>query len=115
VDVRDRGGGENARILESFADGPLERWCGRYKLALRKPDNFTKKLFHIQTIIDSATYDLFNKVKASNYCFYHLLPPHRPLHDALRVRGHQFQLLNCTYKFHKHYSFILSSLFRVLK
>ena len=42
------------------------------------------------------------------------LPPHRPLHDALTVRGHQFQLPNCTYKFHKQ-SFIVSSLFRFLK
>ena len=49
---------------------------------------FTKEIFHIRTIIDSVTYDLFNKVKASNHCLYHLLPPQRPLHDALRVRGH---------------------------
>jgi len=75
---------------------------------------FTKEIFHIQTIIDSVKYDLFNKVKASNHCLYHLLPPHRPLHDALRVRGHQFQLHNCIYKFHKQ-SFIVSSLFRLLK
>jgi len=45
---------------------------------------------------------------------YHLLPPQRPLHDALKVRGHQFQLPNCIYKFHKQ-SFIVSSLFRFLK
>ena len=38
---------------------------------------------------------------SSLYCLYHLLPPQRPLHDALRVRGHQFQLPNCIYKFHK--------------
>ena len=38
----------------------------------------------------------------------------RPLHDALRVRGHEFQLPNCIYKFHKQ-SFIVSSLFRFLK
>jgi len=75
---------------------------------------FTKEIFHIQTIIDSVTYDLFNKAKASNHCLYHLLPNQRPLHDALRVRGHQFQLPNCTYKFHKQ-SFIVSSLFRFLK
>jgi len=36
------------------------------------------------------------------------------LHDALRVRGHQFQLPNCVYKFHKR-SFTISSLFRFLK
>jgi len=42
------------------------------------------------------------------------LPPQRPLHDALRVRGHQFQLPNCIYKFHKQ-SFIVSSLLRFLK
>jgi len=75
---------------------------------------FTKEIFHIQTITDSVTYDLFNKVKASYHCLYHLLPPPRPLHDALRVRGHEFQLPNCIYKFHKQ-SFIVSSLFRFLK
>ena len=75
---------------------------------------FTKEIFHIQTIIDSVTYDLFNKVKASNDCLYHLGPPHRPLNEALRVRGHQFQLPNCIYKFHKQ-SFIVSSLFRFLE
>jgi len=53
------------------------------------------------------------KDKASNHCLYHILPPQRPLHDALRVRGHQFQLPNCIYKFHKQ-SFIVSSLFRFL-
>jgi len=75
---------------------------------------FIKEIFHIQTTIDSVTYDLFNKVKASNHCLYHLLPPQRPLHDALRVRGHEFQSPNCIYKFHKQ-SFIVSSLFRFLK
>jgi len=75
---------------------------------------FTKEMFHIQSIIDSVMYDLFDKVKASNHCLYHLLPPQRPLHNAVRVRGYQFQLPNCIYKFHKK-SFILSSLFRFLK
>jgi len=46
---------------------------------------FTKEIFHVQTIIDSVTYDIFNKVKASNHCLYHLLPPQRPLHDALMM------------------------------
>ena len=36
---------------------------------------FTKEIFHIKTIIDSVTYDLFNKVKASNHCLCHLLLP----------------------------------------
>jgi len=35
-------------------------------------------------------------------------------HSMMRVRGHQFQLPNCVYKFHKQ-SFIVSSLFRFLK
>jgi len=91
--------------LKHKIDGFLER-SYRY--------GFTKEIFHIQTIIDSVTYDLFNKVKASNHCLYHLLPPQRPLHDALRVRGHEFQLPNCIYKFHKQ-SFIVSSLFRFPK
>jgi len=29
---------------------------------------FTKEIFHIQTIIDSVTYDLLNKVKVSDHC-----------------------------------------------
>ena len=65
-------------------------------------------------VIYSVTYDLFKKVKASNHCLYHLFPLQRPPHDALRVRGHEFQLPNCIYKFHKQ-SFIVSSLFRFLK
>ena len=83
---------------------------------LRRPYRygFTKEILHIQTIIDSVTCDLCNKVKASKHCFYHLLPPQRPLHDALRVRGHEFQLPNCIYKFHKQ-SFIVISVFRFLK
>ena len=75
---------------------------------------FTKELFHIQTIIDSVTYDLFNRVKASKHCLYHSLPPERPLDDALRVRGHEFQLPNCIYTFHKQ-SFTVSFLLRLLK
>jgi len=75
---------------------------------------FTKEIFDIRTIIDSTTYDLFNNVKASNHCITYLLPPHRPLHDALRIKGHQFQLPNCIYKFHEQ-SFIISYVFRFLK
>jgi len=33
---------------------------------------FAKEIFHIQTITDSATYDQFNKAKASNHCLYHI-------------------------------------------
>ena len=36
---------------------------------------FTKEIFHIQTIIYSVTYDLFNKVKASNHCLLSLIRP----------------------------------------
>jgi len=63
------------------------------------------KIFHIHTIINSVTYDIFNKVEDSNHCLYHLL------RDALRT---SVQLLNCIYRFHKQ-SFIVSSLFRFLK
>jgi len=70
--------------------------------------SFNKAICRIQTITDSVTYDLFNKVKASNHCLYQLLPRQRPLRDALRVREHEFQSPNCIYKFHKQ-SFIVSS------
>ena len=74
---------------------------------LRRPYRygFTKGIFHIQTIIDSATYDLFDKVKALNNYLYHLLPPQRPLHDALRVRGHQFHYLTTYTNFTNNRSF----------
>ena len=29
---------------------------------------FTKEIYYIQTITDSVTYDLFDKIKASNHC-----------------------------------------------
>jgi len=44
---------------------------------------FTKEIFNVQTITDSATCDLFNKVKASNHCLYHLIPPQLQLHGVL--------------------------------
>ena len=44
---------------------------------------FTKEIFHIQTIIDSATYDLFNKVKAPDFVSvtYYLLNDHSMMHS----------------------------------
>jgi len=60
--------------LKHKIDGFLER-SYRY--------GFTKEIFHIQTIIDSVTYDLFNKVKSSNHCLYHfyLLNDHSMMHS----------------------------------
>ena len=100
----------NVKLLHTRVSSTAEILAALLKLVRLKIDGFlkrsygygfTKEIFHIQTIIDSVTCDLFNKVKASNHCLYHLLPPQRPLHDALGVRGHQFQLPNCIYKFHK--------------
>jgi len=65
---------------------------------------FTKEIFNVQTITDSAACDLFNKVKASNHCLYHLLPPQLPLHDVLKsqdISSNYLTVLVCVYKFHK--------------
>ena len=86
-----------SNILPFFCGGPpicggLEQLPSLPSLKSGPGYGFRKQIFHIHTIIDSATYDLFNKFKVSNHCITYLLPPHRPLHDALRIRGHQFQL-----------------------
>jgi len=36
---------------------------------------FTSKLITIQPLLDSATEDLFCKMKSSNHCLHPLLPP----------------------------------------
>jgi len=36
---------------------------------------FTNKLITIQPLLDSATEDLFCKMKSSNHCLHPLLPP----------------------------------------
>jgi len=72
---------------------------------------FQKCSFELAGIVTSILNKCFSTGTLPSQCLYHLLPPQRPLHDALRVRGLQFQ---CIYKFHKQ-SFIVSSPFIFLK
>jgi len=51
---------------------------------------FTNKLITIQPLLDSATENLFCKMKISNHCLHPLLPPDRTLNQVLRTRGHSF-------------------------
>jgi len=74
---------------------------------------FTNKLITIQPLLDSATEDLFCKMKISNHCLHPLLPPDRTLNQVLRTRGHSFQLPTCSFNLHKK-SFVISCLFKFL-
>jgi len=74
---------------------------------------FTNKLITIQPLLDSATEDLFCKMKTSNHCLHPLLPPDRTLNQVLRTRGHSFQLPTCSFNVHKR-SFVISCLFKFL-
>ena len=53
--------------------------------------SFTSKLITIQPLLDSATEDLFSKMKSSNHCLHPLLSPDRTLNHVLRTIGHSFQ------------------------
>jgi len=77
---------------------------------------FTTKLITIQPLLDSATEDLFCKMKSSNYCLHPLLPPDRTPNQVLRTRGHSFQLPTCSYNFInlRKKSFVTSCLFKFL-
>jgi len=61
---------------------------------------FARKLITIQRLLDSATEDLFCKVKSSNHRLHPLLPPDRTLNQVLRARGHSFQLPACSFNLH---------------
>jgi len=79
---------------------------GFLKLSFRY--GFTNKLITIQPLLDSATEDLFCKMKSSNYCLHPLLPPDRTLNQVLGTRGHLFQLPTCSFNLHKK-SFVISN------
>ena len=70
---------------------------------------FTNKLITIQLLLDSATEDLFCKMKSFNHCLHPLLPPDRTLNQVLGTRGHSFQLPTCSFNIHKK-SFVISCL-----
>jgi len=74
---------------------------------------FTNKLITIQPLLDSATEDLFCKMKSSNHCLHPLLSPDRTLNQVLRTRGHSFQLPTCSFTLHKK-SFVISCLLKFL-
>ena len=76
---------------------------------------FRNKLITIPHLLDSATEDLFCKMKTSNsnHCLHPLLPPDRTLNQVLRTRGHTFQLPTCSFNLHKK-SFLISCLFKFL-
>jgi len=57
----------------------------------------------IQLLLDSATEDLFCKMKSSNHCLRPLLPPDRTLN----------QLPTCSFNLHKKF-FVISYLFKFL-
>jgi len=57
--------------------------------------------------------DLFTKIQSPEHCLYPLLPPKRGRSNRHRPKGHDYELPNCTYNFHKQ-SFVINCLFRFL-
>jgi len=54
-----------------------------------------------QTFIDSTIHDLLTKIKVNKHSLFHLLPPHRPLHQYFLI---QYPLF---FKLWFYYSFIV--------
>ena len=67
----------------------LPAWCPLLNVELvHKIDGsfrygFISKVITIQPLLDSATKDLFCKMKSSNHCLQPLLPPDRTLNQVL--------------------------------
>jgi len=54
---------------------------------------------------------LFTKIQSPEHCLYPLLPPERGRSNRHRPTGHDYELPNCTYNFHKQ-SYVINCLFR---
>ena len=57
--------------------------------------------------------DLFTKIQSPEHCLYPLLPPKRGRSNRHRPKGHDYELPNRTYNFHKQ-SYVINCLFRFL-
>ena len=104
------------RIAHAFpAWGPFlntalsQRINGFFKRSYRY--GFTNHVFEVQELLNSAMRDLFTKIQSPEHCLYPLLPPERGRSNRHRPTGHDYELPNCTYNFHKQ-SYVINCLFR---
>jgi len=70
-------------------------------------DNLT-----LSGLLDKADCDLFSNMCRPKHCLHHVLPPIRIV-DNLRVRGHVYNLPECSTSAHKK-SFIVRSLYNFI-
>jgi len=74
---------------------------------------FTSHVFEVHELLNSAMRDLFTKIQSPEHCLYPLLPPKRRRSNRHRPEGHDYELPNCTYHFHKlSYRYVINCLFR---
>ena len=68
----------------------------------------------VKTVVfaqDSAMRDLFTKIQSPEHCLHPLLPPKRRRSNRHRPKGHDYELPDCTYNFHKQ-SYVINFLFK---
>jgi hypothetical protein len=58
----------------------------------------TVKLYKKDELFSARDEKLFESMKLSNHCLYHLLPQQRNVGHNLRNRGHSFELIVHNYK-----------------
>jgi len=63
-------------------------------------------------LLDKADCDLFSNMCGPKHCLHHVLPPLRMV-DNLRVRGHVYNLPECSTSAHKK-SFVVRSLYNFI-
>ena len=68
---------------------------------------YTKDNLTLSDLLDEADYDLFSSMCRRHHCLHHLLPP-RHVVDNLRVRGHPYNLPECSTNVHKKSSVVRS-------
>jgi len=56
---------------------------------------FATKILEVNSLLDSASKDLFCNMQRSYHCLFSLLPVETPRDDKLRKRGHNFVLPRC--------------------
>ena len=57
--------------------------------------------------------DLLTKIQSPEHCLHPLLPPKRGRSNRHRPEGHNYDLPNCIYNFHKQ-SYVINCLFKFL-
>ena len=106
------------RIAHAFpAWGPFlnialsQRINGFFKRSYRY--GFTNHVFKVQELLDSTMRDLFTNIQSPEHCLHPLLPPKRGRSNRHRPKGHDYELPDYTYNFHKQ-SYVINCLFKFL-